>query len=218
MVLGVLLLVSAVGLLAYNRWDDQRAGQSVAQIEEALEAALEDETTVINVRPATVSEDTTEEPGSEPEEPVTAEPAEQEPEEETGEIQVVEIDGYEYVGTLSIPSLEMSLPVMYEWSYDGLKIAPGRYSGSVLTDDLIICGHNYSNHFGNIKYLAVGSALTFTDVAGNTYDYEVVEVVTLQPTAIEEMLDQTSSQWDLTLFTCTTGGQTRVTVRCSWTE
>lgn len=38
----------------------------------------------------------------------------------------------------------------------------------------------------------------------------------LQPTQIEEMTEKTeeSDEWDLTLFTCTTGGSARCAVRC----
>ena len=43
------------------------------------------------------------------------------------------------------------------------------------------------------------------------FGYEVIELETLSPFAIEEM---TGGNWDLTLFTCTVGGQYRVTVRC----
>ena len=50
---------------------------------------------------------------------------------------------------------------------------------------------------------------------GNVFRYEVVELETLMPTAIEEM---TSGDWDLTLFTCTIGGGSRVTVRCELAE
>lgn len=56
-------------------------------------------------------------------------------------------NGYEYIGYLSIPSIGLALPVMKQWSYAGLKIAPGRYSGSLYTDDLVIAGHNYNRHF-----------------------------------------------------------------------
>ena len=40
--------------------------------------------------------------------------------------------------------------------------------------------------------------------------FQMVEQETLEPTDEEAM---TSGDWDLTLFTCTPGGQTRVTVR-----
>jgi sortase A len=77
---------------------------------------------------------------------------------------------------------------------------------------MIICAHNYDRHFGQIKNLKEGDKVTFTDVYGDRFDYEVSEVTILQPTDVEEMKDP--SDWDLTLFTCTIGGATRVTVRC----
>lgn len=82
---------------------------------------------------------------------------------------------------------------------------------SAYNDTLIICAHNYESHFGKIKNLAPGSKVYFTDIDGNNFSYEVVEICILDPYAIEEMQ---SGDWDLTLFTCTWGGRTRVTVRC----
>ena len=40
--------------------------------------------------------------------------------------------------TRSIPSIGLELPVMDQWSYAGLKIAPGRYSGTTYADDLVM--------------------------------------------------------------------------------
>ena len=57
----------------------------------------------------------------------------------------------------------------------------------------------------------VGDRVTFTDVDGNVFLYSVAEIQILQPGDVEEML---SGGWALTLFTCTLGGRTRVTVRC----
>ena len=51
----------------------------------------------------------------------------------------------------------------------------------------------------------------FTDLDGMRYCYQVVKVETLEPTAVEEM---SAGKYDLTLFTCTYGGASRVTVRC----
>ena len=105
----------------------------------------------------------------------------------------------------------MVLPIISNWSYPNLKKAPCRYSGSAYTNDLILAAHNFSSHFGNLKSLALGDTVLFTDVDGNVFSYRVAERETLQPTAIEEMK---SGNWDLTLFTCTLGGSYRVTVRC----
>lgn len=50
------------------------------------------------------------------------------------------------------------------------------------------------------------------DIDGNVFSYEVVSLETLSTYDVENMTD---GDWDLTLFTCTVGGQFRVTVRCS---
>ena len=66
-------------------------------------------------------------------------------------------------------NLRLALPVMQQWSYPGLKIAPGRYSGSLYTDDLVIAGHNYARHFGPLAQLTVGTEVLFVDMNDNTH-------------------------------------------------
>ena len=127
------------------------------------------------------------------------------------EMPVEEIEGNGYIGLLEIPALGLSLPVMSEWNYARLKLSPCRYTGSTKTGDLVICAHNYTRHFGPIKNLSIGDAVYFTDMDGMIWEYEVAAVDILQPTDIEDM---TAGDYDLTLFTCTYGGQSRVTVRC----
>lgn len=122
------------------------------------------------------------------------------------------IDGREYIGVLSIPALGLDLPIMAEWSYSNLKNAPCRYDGSVYLDNMIIAGHNYKSHFSALKNLSIGERILFTDNDGNKFEYAVKMIETLQPTDIEAMC---SGEWDLTLFTCTYGGKSRVTVRCT---
>jgi len=127
------------------------------------------------------------------------------------EISSTEIEGYSYVGILSIPALDLSLPIMKEWNYDNLKIAPCVYRGSFYSDDIVIAAHNYGKHFGNLKKLPIGTEIIFQDIENAKYQYEIVEMDFIEGTAVEEM---TEGDWDLTLFTCTLDGQKRYTVRC----
>ena len=122
-----------------------------------------------------------------------------------------EIDGQTYIGMVEVPALELSLPVISEWTYPRLKKAPCRYVGSVYSKDMVICGHNYDRHFGRLKDLAVGDEVRFTDMDGNVFFYTVCGTEQLGKYAVEDML---AGEWDLTLFTCTKGGRMRVTVRC----
>lgn len=131
------------------------------------------------------------------------------------EMKVVEIDGYGYIGYLSIPSLNLKLPVMSEWDYSRLKISPCRYYGSSKTDNLVICAHNFRSHFGYIGKLEPDSAIIFTDMDGEITEYSVVSVEILQPTDTEKVKDTGD---DLILYTCTYGGRTRIAVKCEKTD
>lgn len=124
----------------------------------------------------------------------------------------VEIGGYDYIGYLSLPSLNLELPIMADWDYTRLQIAPCRYFGSTNGRDLVLMAHNYSSHFGRISELQPGDAVLFTDMDGCTTHYVVEGRDILAPDAVEEM---TSGTFDLTLFTCTYGGKSRVTVYCT---
>lgn len=121
------------------------------------------------------------------------------------------IDGRAYIGTLEIPALELTLPVISQWSDAALKNAPCRYGGSPYSGGFIIAGHNYRGHFGRLRALPEGSAVTFTDMDGNRFSYEVVLTETLRADEVEEMC---SGDWALTLFTCTGGNRYRLAVRC----
>lgn len=125
------------------------------------------------------------------------------------------VDGYGYIGYLTIPSLGIQLPVMSEWDYGRLRITPCRYYGSTVTDDLVIAAHNYASHFGKLGDINIGDVVSFTNMEGNTITYEVAEVNVLESTAVETMTD---GEFDLRLFTCTYGGRTRLTVGCLRTK
>lgn len=191
---GLLLIAAALALAAYNVIDAQRAARSAAQ---ALEA-LSQTTAVGAAEPEQASADDAPAYLADPEMPMPT----------------VSFDGNDYIGRVDIPSLGLSLPVISEWSYPRLKIAPCRYTGSAYLDNLIIAAHNYGSHFGNLNRLNNGDTVTFTDVDGNQFTYAVSLIEDLPGTAIEEMQ---AGEWDLTLFTCTLGGRSRVTVRCERT-
>lgn len=127
------------------------------------------------------------------------------------DIQTVLVGDYEYAGYLRIPSLGLELPVMAQWSYPRLKIAPCIYHGSAAEGNLVIAAHNYARHFRGLSKLEQGAEVTYTDVEGCVWYYEVETTDVLAPEAVEEMTD---AGYALTLFTCTYGGASRVAVRC----
>lgn len=125
---------------------------------------------------------------------------------------VLNISGYDYIGVISIPSLNIKLPIMRETDYDRLAISPCKYYGNINTNDLVLCAHDYINQFGKISNLKEDDIVIITDVLGNNYVYKVVLTEELNPTDITNMID---SPFDLTLYTCSYGALKRITVRCN---
>lgn len=115
------------------------------------------------------------------------------------------------IACLFIPALELSLPVQSEWSDTLLKNAPCRYLGTIAEKNIIIAGHNYKSHFGGLQYLNVGDNISLVAIDGTKYFYTVSDIEVLDSTALDAMKD---GNWDLTLFTCTTQGTQRLTIRC----
>ena len=196
MVLGGALLLGAAGLLSENRREESRAGEESAQVMVRLRQEMEQ---------AALPEETRTEPEQSPGAEETPLPS------QAGrEMPMLEIDGQAYIGYLELPTLGLSLPVMSEWSYPKLRVAPCRYWGSAYDDSLVILAHNYDRHFGRLQELATGDPVQFIDADGVIYQYTVEKQEILEKPDVEKMVD---SGYDLTLFTCTYGGRHRVTVR-----
>lgn len=183
---GLLLIAAALFLSVYNEWESHEARDSARQVI----AQLCDELPTEAGEPTTLPDVRREMP-------------------------VKTINGRDYIGVLSIPSLELELPVISQWDYPALKVAPCRYSGSLYQDNLIICAHNYASHFGKLKELQPGDIVLFTDMDEHVVTFQMVERETLNPMDAEGM---EAGDWDLTLFTCTIDGQTRVTIRLERVE
>lgn len=195
-VVGALLLLSAVGLLGYNMLEERSAGESAQAVLDQIIPAVKT-------------------PGKPQHEDLQGSL----PQVETPnyilnpqmDLPETEYDGRRYVGVITIPALEVELPVLKGWSRSGAKIAPCRFEGTPYMDDLVICAHNYQSHFGRLNTLKTGDLVQFMDMEGNLFTYQVVSFEILQPNQAELLR---SGGWDLTLFTCTIGGQSRFTVRC----
>jgi len=191
--LGVVLILSALLLFCYNGFENYCAGQQAESLMADIHSVIAEETE----SPAKPAE-------------IEIEIAETE-ETLSDETSVVMIDGYEYIGYISIPEWELELPVMGEWDYSRLKIAPCRHFGAAETDDLVIAGHNYKTHFGPLHRLEEGEEIVFTQINGVKNKYTLSRLEILAPDAVEEVLN---SGYDLVLYTCTLGGATRVVAFC----
>ncbi|MDO4623368.1 MAG: sortase [Eubacteriales bacterium] len=201
--IGMVLLLFAAGLTGYNILDARRAGKAAAEILEQLEAERDSE--------ADPGQEGKDGDSDADDSGVDAEIMDELfPDRE---MPVKTINGRDYIGVLEVPSQGLSLPVMSSWDYSGLNISPCRYSGSLYKNNMVIAGHDYYTHFTPLKWLSLGDEIIFTDMDDQRYEFVVADRQTLRPIQVEEMTKD-SDDWDLTLFTCTTDGSARYTVRC----
>lgn len=186
MIAGMLLVLSALAVLFYNQAQNRKAGQ-LAQVRlEALQTAM-----AHNEGPALNPQQ------------ITASSIQQ---------NALELDGERYIGYLTIPALELELPVMSDWDYEKLKVAPCRQFGTAKTDDLVIAAHNYKKHFARLADLKQGNEVLFYEVDGTVNRYDVVDIETLNPTEVDKVKNSENA---LILYTCTYSGKARTAVFCN---
>ncbi len=206
MVSGALLLLAAGGLFYRNIQEEQMAevysAQTLSEIRLVIPTLDEKSEAIVAA-------------ANDPNETALSAAQTQEAQDavaETPQMQTITVKEESYIGVIQIPSLNLELPVNSEWSYPKLKHSPCRYAGSYLDDTLVIAGHSVRAHFRGLRQIQVGASVVFTNAVGNVILYEVVSIEKLGSTEVGKLIH---NDYDLTLFTCTPGGISRVVVRCN---
>ena len=197
--MGAVLIFSALLLFLYNEYEDKKAGQDaeilLGNIQDYISKQQEETTeSVDNMETSR-------------EEVINGT--------ESSQMKVIEIEGYEYIGYITIPSSEMELPVMAEWDYVRLKLALCRQFGSLVTDDMVIAGHNYDSFFGCFNDLEIGEPIYFTDMDGRVHEYAIEAIEVIDPDSVDVVQN---SGYDLTMYTCTQDVFNRIVVFCNRVE
>ena len=191
-VLGILLVICSLALVFHNQQESQTAGEEAKEdlpkVVEVIEKARETPREEVHVNPYDILEV-----------------------EKAQAMTETKINGYPYIGYLTIPKFDLELPVMTSPTDRRLQIAPCRHMGSTKTNDIVIAAHNYPTHFGKLKDLNQGDVIYFTDMDGVLGLYTVDTVSIISPWDIDLV---ENSGYDMVLYTCTYGGSRRVMVGC----
>ena len=140
-ILGIACLLVAVGFVIYNRWEAEKAAYITQSLLQDVQYVIDEHKT--NDLPQSENGNPDSEGNDDPAEDVNA----------LTEMATIKVDGYDCIGVLSVPTLELELPVLTDWSYAKLKQAPCHYSGSYYEADFVIAAHNYKAHFGRLSEL-----------------------------------------------------------------
>ena len=134
--LGLLLMVSALILVGYNRYTDQRAlkrsDDLLDQVKTAIEEGVDGYEVDLEARPDYERI-------------------------ENLQLPVGVINDKVCVGIIRIPTQGLELPVIAEFSMEELETAPCLYYGSPYRHNLVLCAHNFDSHFLRIRCMEQGN-------------------------------------------------------------
>ena len=89
------------------------------------------------------------------------------------------------IGTIVIPSIDISYPVFSKCSDELLKISVCKFYGPNLNSvgNLCIAGHNYDNgmFFSNLFYLKTNDRICFYDNNSKVYIYSIYDIYEINP-------------------------------------
>lgn len=128
---------------------------------------------------------------------------------ETDQKVETEYKGYEVVGIIEIPKINIKYPILNKTNDDAMQYSITKFSGGEVNSvgNFVVAGHNYldGSMFGKVKQLEIGDEIKLTDLYNNTVTYEIFDIYSVDPndTSILESVDKNSRE--VTLITCTKG-------------
>lgn len=123
--------------------------------------------------------------------------------------------GYEVIGKIEIPKLNLEKYILSETSQQALKVAVTKTAGPRVNEigNLCIAGHNYTQTFGRLKELEKGDILILTDTYERKITYQVYETSKVLPTDTSCLSQETKGEKEVTLITCTLGAIKRQIIK-----
>ncbi len=127
--------------------------------------------------------------------------------------------GYNVIGTISIPAIDIEYPILEKVTTRSLKVAVAYLSGAGINQvgNTVIQGHNYRNglFFSNLSSLSIGDKIYIKDTTGTEVTYEVYRNFTAEDTDTSFYNRDTEGKREITLSTCTEDSTVRTIILAS---
>ena len=125
------------------------------------------------------------------------------------------LKGFEIVGKIEIPKLKVEKYILSNTTSKSLKVSVTKVCGPDINKigNFCIAGHNYNKIFGKIKTLEKKDKIILTDVYGDSIIYEIYDIYKTSPKDTSCLNQDTNSEKELTLITCTAGATKRVILK-----
>lgn len=126
-----------------------------------------------------------------------------------------EVDGFKVIGKITIPKIDVEKYILEETTAESLLSGVTKICGPEINQigNFCIAGHNYGNTFGWISSLETSDEIYITDTYDRSLKYQVYEIERVSPYDISSLSQDTDSEKEITLVTCTLGALKRVIVK-----
>ena len=126
-----------------------------------------------------------------------------------------EVDGFKVIGKITIPKIDVEKYILEETTAESLLSGVTKICGPEINQigNFCIAGHNYGDTFGWISSLEIGDEIYITDTYDRSLKYQVYEIERVSPYDISSLSQDTDSEKEITLVTCTLGALKRVIVK-----
>lgn len=128
-----------------------------------------------------------------------------------------QIEGYDVVGIIKIPKIDVNYPILEETNKESLKLSITKFWGDKINQigSVVLSGHNNLNNkmFGRIDKLENGDVIELTDNQLVTVKYQVFDKYVTDPNDISCILPVEDGKREVTLITCTDGNKNRLIIK-----
>ena len=139
------------------------------------------------------------------------------PNEEKTELPYIEYEGYQIIGTIKIPKIDIEYPILVESTKDSLEKSITRVGNGKVNEvgNLSMAGHNYldGTMFGKIDELQNDDEIIIKDLLGNKVNYKVFDIFVTNPNDVGVLESVDKEAKEITLITCTNGNKNRLIVK-----
>ena len=126
-----------------------------------------------------------------------------------------EVNGFKVIGKITIPKIEVEKYILEKTTTESLLVGVTKICGPEINKigNFCIAGHNYGDTFGWISSLEIGDEIYITDTYDRSVKYQVYEIERVSPSDTSSLSQDTNSEKEITLITCTLGALKRVIVK-----
>ena len=138
-------------------------------------------------------------------------------ESENDEKTITKYKGYDIVGIIEIPKINIEYPIINQTSDETMALSITKFWGNNVNDigNFTMAGHNYfdGTMFSNTNKLNIEDTIKMTDLDGKTIEYKVFDKYIIDPNDVKCVQSVKENTREITLITCINGRNNRLVIK-----